>query len=78
MPFVAPNVIRSADGGTAQLVGQILALVLPEFSTTGLFLTAGGQSMRLFAKLSTVVQDLVGLRVHRSHDVHCYKGGHRL
>ena len=31
------SIIRSADGGVAQLVGQILALVLPELSTTGLF-----------------------------------------
>ena len=31
------KIMKGVDGGVAQLVGKILALMLPEFSTTGLF-----------------------------------------
>ena len=51
------KIMKGVDGGVAQLVGKIMALMLPEFSTTGLFLSSGDGNMRLFARLSTVVQD---------------------
>ena len=51
------KIMKEVHGGVAQLVGKILALMLPEFSTTGLSLSSGAGSMRLFARLSTVVQD---------------------
>ena len=64
------SVVKEANGGIAQLVGNVLALVFPEMSATGLFLTAGDESMRLFAKLSTVVQDLAYVSYIVSHPSH--------